>query len=99
MTISLMVHRVDCDSRSAIRTIAHASYPSSFALLQVLGSIDAGQAVVTFYMIAGLMTGTTDIRIFLAVDAILVGIFVLSWRKTAKLAVILTAFVVPHAMC
>jgi len=66
---------------------------------QLFSTLDAGQAVLTFYSVSMLLVGVESLSIHLSVLAAVATAFVYSWRKTATLALILTSFVVPPSMC
>ena len=83
---------VSCCLTAVFSTLYHAT------LTKITSSLDAGQAVVTFWLVSLLLCGVTSLAIHAAAVAVLAAIYARSWRKTATISIILTSFVVPPAM-
>ena len=83
---------VSCLLTATFSTIYHAS------LTKITSSLDAGQAVVTFWLVSLLLAQHLSISLHVGVWLALGGIYARSWRKTATLSIFLTSLVVPSSM-
>uniref|UniRef100_A0A7S4M0N7 Uncharacterized protein n=1 Tax=Guillardia theta TaxID=55529 RepID=A0A7S4M0N7_GUITH len=81
-----------CAQTAFFSLIYHAT------VMKALGSLDAAQAVMTFYTVSLILAGVLDMKVHLVVIAVLCSLFVYNWRKTAKLSIYLTSLVVPYSM-
>ncbi len=85
-------------SKDKLMATAASIFGSRMVHEQVLSSLDAGQAVVTFYTIALLLAGVHDLRTHLCTILALFSIFAHCWRKTAVISLVLVLLVVPHSL-
>lgn len=83
---------LSCFLTATFSTIYHAS------LTKITSSLDAGQAVVTFWLVALLLAQQRSLALHLSVWLLIAGIYVWNWRKTAVLSIGLTSLVVPYSM-
>jgi hypothetical protein len=83
---------VSCLLTAIFSTIYHAS------LTKITSTLDAGQAVVTFWLVSLLLAQYLSFSLHVGVWVVLGGIYARSWRKTATLSILLTSIVVPYSM-
>jgi len=83
---------VSCLLTAVFCTIYHAT------LMKIFSTLDAAQAVVTFWICSLLLLKIDNIACHIGVVGVLAAIFTYSWRKTATIALVLTAVVVPSSV-
>jgi hypothetical protein len=66
--------------------------------MKIFSTLDAAQAVVTFWICSLLLLKIDDIACHIGVVGVLAAVFTYSWRKTATIALVLTAVVVPSSV-